>query len=502
MAEQHKTAIRVRVKDRFPSAHIEAFGAGTIGRLHTTRNAQGEIVMAEARLHNAPYQRLIIDDPNILRIFGVNGEDINMDALLHPWPRFRLDPIRGHAGDTNVAASRRSTLTPPTMITGVPDTADDDLDVEIARLVDVTNQPKSARLGLIENEKNTVHSSIKRSIDLAEEKRRKRGQTYQVLYLVVRIASTNMHLVRKTITVAPVRSSTRVISSTKMSSIHGDELKTHKDFASQPSERSSARLHALSALPITPQGMSRSEDVATTRVDSSSKTSRVSGDSGSAYVRVIPYTPVPLPRQKPHNLHGRNPSSTRSNIVPKGKMESRIRKLVGQIYATLPTDSARDQYAHFVSVVRKEAARNPLSKRKLHRELEEFVNEYGFGEAHNRYVIWSRAGSNQIYHLPTIEIRSTSALEEPDHSAKPEREPSQSSRTPLSEDRSQSDGSREVASSLSMTDEASDVSMKIQHVPKPIMVKGLEGPISTTVTDEDGRRDSTRKEVVHDILSS
>ncbi|KAF2830291.1 hypothetical protein CC86DRAFT_378607 [Ophiobolus disseminans] len=113
---------RVRVNGRFDPSHIGAFGLASVGRVYLTIAPSGRFLKAEAKLIDATFERMLIDDPNILRIFGERGETIDM-SILHPFPRFRIEPVDLDPEDS------------------------DDLDFTVGRLVDITHLPAAARFG-------------------------------------------------------------------------------------------------------------------------------------------------------------------------------------------------------------------------------------------------------------------------------------------------------------------------------------------------------------------
>ncbi|KAF2689895.1 hypothetical protein K458DRAFT_426768 [Lentithecium fluviatile CBS 122367] len=82
---------RERVPQPFPHLQIKNIGGGTVGPVYLQRNATAHIEHAEAILYDAPFQRMIIDSPDILRIFGERGDRIDFSVLNHPVPLFRLE---------------------------------------------------------------------------------------------------------------------------------------------------------------------------------------------------------------------------------------------------------------------------------------------------------------------------------------------------------------------------------------------------------------------------
>jgi hypothetical protein len=142
---------------RFPSEHIQAIGLGEVGSIFLTFAANGSIRKAEAELINAPYKRMLIDNPAILRIFGQRGDSIDTNVL-HPSAKFRLDALKIKVDD------------------------DGDLDMtsfDVGRLVDITNMPESAHMAWpvpTDTEEGDVHRRVREALELDKGKKAKRGK--------------------------------------------------------------------------------------------------------------------------------------------------------------------------------------------------------------------------------------------------------------------------------------------------------------------------------------
>jgi hypothetical protein len=117
--------IRFLIRARFPSEHIQAFGFAEVGPVYLTFAANGTIRKAEAALIDATFKHMLIDSPDILRIFGQRGDSIDM-SILHPAAKFRLD------------------------ILNIVDDNEGELDMtsfDAGRLMDITNLPAATRFG-------------------------------------------------------------------------------------------------------------------------------------------------------------------------------------------------------------------------------------------------------------------------------------------------------------------------------------------------------------------
>lgn len=76
----------------FPRAHVTNLGGGTIGPVYLNCTQEGKVISAEARLFHAPFTHMIIDSPALLSMFKGPSKRVDLAALGHPWPRFRLEP--------------------------------------------------------------------------------------------------------------------------------------------------------------------------------------------------------------------------------------------------------------------------------------------------------------------------------------------------------------------------------------------------------------------------
>jgi hypothetical protein len=86
------TRRRERMLHEFPRAHVTNLCGGTIGPVYLTRTQDGKVLLAEAQLFHAPFEHMVIDSPALLSMFKGPTQQVDLDALDHPWPRFRLEP--------------------------------------------------------------------------------------------------------------------------------------------------------------------------------------------------------------------------------------------------------------------------------------------------------------------------------------------------------------------------------------------------------------------------
>ncbi|KAF2449183.1 hypothetical protein P171DRAFT_427438 [Karstenula rhodostoma CBS 690.94] len=91
-SESPETSRRDRMLHEFPRAHVTNLGGGTIGPVYLTRTQDGKVLSAEAQLFHAPFTHMVIDSPALLNMFKSPAQRVDLDALGHPWPQFRLEP--------------------------------------------------------------------------------------------------------------------------------------------------------------------------------------------------------------------------------------------------------------------------------------------------------------------------------------------------------------------------------------------------------------------------
>lgn len=76
----------------FPRAHVTNLGGGTIGPVFLTRTQDGKVLFAEAQLFRAPFNHMVIDSPELLKMFKGPTQPVEFAVLDHPWPEFHLEP--------------------------------------------------------------------------------------------------------------------------------------------------------------------------------------------------------------------------------------------------------------------------------------------------------------------------------------------------------------------------------------------------------------------------
>jgi len=330
----------VRVVGRFEAAHIGAFGLGEVGPIYLTITPKGRIVKAEAVLIDAPFKRMLIDDPDILRIFGKRGEKITM-SVLHPCPRFRLEPVNLET---------------------------EDLDFDVGRLVDITNQPAAA-----------VYGTSKFNLGMVDPSRRRTGKLAELEEKRDKQAAWMAEALSKADAVAPPFALQSVAQS-----LQQDSRPIHTDYAVEQ--------------PLAPTGDTEC------RLSSAIDASNPSSAHGA---RNMGAEPTPPPRQVSPI---RTTLPTRRKVkIPKGPIGKKMEDVLQKINANL---NAADQatYRHYVLTVRKDTGDDEPKKRSFHEELRAFVDRHGIVELHNEYATYQKSsGSNKRYQLPIFDIDTSMA---------------------------------------------------------------------------------------------
>jgi hypothetical protein len=157
-----KLDIRFPIHARFPSELIQAFGFGEVGFVYLTFAANGTIRKAEAELTDATFKNMLIDSPEILRIFGQRGDSIHMEVM-HAAPKFRLDALEIIVDDEGEL---------------------DMTSFDVGRLVDFTTMPASARFGWSKSQvdkfdpmnEGAVHKRVREGLDADRAKKAVRGR--------------------------------------------------------------------------------------------------------------------------------------------------------------------------------------------------------------------------------------------------------------------------------------------------------------------------------------
>ena len=84
------SSTRYKMTHEFPHLHVRNLMGGTIGPVYITVDKYGNNLFADAVLHDAPFKQMVIDSPLLLRMFTKPEDPIDVTAVGHPWPMFRL----------------------------------------------------------------------------------------------------------------------------------------------------------------------------------------------------------------------------------------------------------------------------------------------------------------------------------------------------------------------------------------------------------------------------
>lgn len=343
--------LKLPVRRPFPIEHIEAFGSGRVDKVYLTFTPNGAVAIAEAELIDAPYKRMVIDDPAILRIFGDRGDKIDMSAL-HPAAKFRLDPLE------------------------LADDEDAELDLgsfDVGRLVDITHMPGAARFGWSKNHLGKADPNAE-------------GEVHKRMREAV-LSSKQKQTAKKRVDNA--RSSRAPPTATPSKLVLRSGAKTRKDFENATSNDA----------PPSQPSFENGENA---------ERKRMKATRSPRYVAPSPPASV-APDESDLDLHmpslpirpsGRRPR--RTTPIPNGPEGQRMSIVYQKIMQELPED-AQATYRNYVTVMRKEAAKNAQKKNQFHRDLNAFVLRHDIVDLHNVYAtIQKRSGSNKTYQLPTF----------------------------------------------------------------------------------------------------
>lgn len=343
--------LKLPVRHPFPIEHIEAFGSGRVDKVYLSFATNGAITKAEANLIEAPYKRMIIDDPAILRIFGDRGDKIDMSAL-HPAAKFRLDPLElidNENGELDLAS------------------------FDFGRLFCITHLPGSARFGWSKNH-------LGKADPTAEGEVQKRVRE-------ALLASEQKQTAKKRVDNA--RSSRAPLTATPSKLVLRSGVKARKEL--EPTESDD----------VPPSQPSfKNEGISEHKRTRAAKSPRYLAPSPPASVAPegsdlgshMPSLPVRPSGRKPR----------RTTPIPNGPEGQRMSIVYQQIMQELSED-AQITYRNYVTVMRKEAAKNAQKKSQFHRALNAFVLQHDIVDLHNVYAtIQKRSGSNKTYQLPTF----------------------------------------------------------------------------------------------------
>ncbi|KAH7082920.1 hypothetical protein BKA63DRAFT_584068 [Paraphoma chrysanthemicola] len=340
---------RTTVPVPFPAQHIQAFGLSSrVGLVYVFKDANGRVVKAAAKLDDAPYQRMIIVDPNILRIFGENGNVINM-SVLHPWPLFRLDSIKP-----------------------VPEDGDD-LDMsmfDVARLVEITQLPAAARLGneryrlgmVNDPEGSAVHERVRKTFEEDGAKGTAKG---------AKSRATPVAPKKRAGPRSPMPpSNSRQGKDPDLLEDYLKKKKRNKRNAVPPKANDITEPSALSPIEEKPELDCEQEKENSPPATALSSTSSIS-------------TPPPL----------------RNNRVPpmsKGPYGKRMGPILDQILVRLPPNT-HFEYYYFIDTGRHKTAAKPANKKRMHTDLEAFIRRHNIVDLHNQYA---KLGISSGWNIP------------------------------------------------------------------------------------------------------
>ncbi|OAL06310.1 hypothetical protein IQ06DRAFT_362590 [Phaeosphaeriaceae sp. SRC1lsM3a] len=349
--------------DHFPHLHIEAFGAGEVGRVHVTFSPSGEVVKAEAGLAHAPFKRMLIDDTRILKMFGERGDIIDIN-LIHPAARFRLDPLE------------------------IIDDEDGELDMssfDVGRLVDITHLPAAAKYGWSKNylnkaepkEEVEVHRRVRQDVEHEAQKKIERqslkrkspSRQPRLTHTRTQRKETAKEEAKEGL-VRPADANGAVKLAVRL------DVRTATDSFSPASQ-----LRTLASKPEIP-------------LDAKLRVSGLpSPDSEVTFpMKCATEDPLSKPARK-----GRN-----TGPIPNTAQGKKMGIVFNQILARL-SDSDQATYTDMVTFDRREAARSETARRVFADRVYGFVRRRNIVGLHNAYAeAMKRNGTNKAYQLPVF----------------------------------------------------------------------------------------------------
>ncbi|KAF1911395.1 hypothetical protein BDU57DRAFT_566037 [Ampelomyces quisqualis] len=345
--------MRLPVRQSFPAEHIQAFGSGRVDRVYLTFASDGTIEKAEAGLIDAPYKRMLIDDPAILCIFGKHADIIDMSAI-HPAAKFRLDPLKlleDENGEVDLAS------------------------FDVGRLVDITHLPAASRYGWSENylgkaiptAEGEVHKRVREALISSNAKQTAWKRASKVRTNNAPLGATSPNLTQRRTVKARTDAGAVKVSDVTHSHVGSNNRKNAEN------TRTRAVKSPGYMVPSPP----------------ASKAPEESGlERRKPALPVRPYTQARKGR--------------RNTPVPNGPQGQNMSLVYRQIIDQLSED-AQITYRNYVTVMRKEAAKDAQTRHQFHNELDTFVHQHNIVDLHNEYAtIQKRSGSNKTYQLPTF----------------------------------------------------------------------------------------------------
>ncbi|KAH7396986.1 hypothetical protein DE146DRAFT_789606 [Phaeosphaeria sp. MPI-PUGE-AT-0046c] len=353
------------IADQFPHLHIEALGAGEVGSVYVTHSSSGEVLKAEAELNYAPFKRMLIDDPEIFKIFGERDESIDI-KFLHPMRRFRLDPLE------------------------IIEDEDGELDMtsfDIGRLVDITHLPTAAKYGWSENylskanpmEEGEVHRRVRQDVELeAQKKSKQQGLKRKSSSTQSPLNHTRMQ--RK----EAAKEETEKAALVKLTKTCGD-VKQAVRLDMKPPRHSLLSTSKLRTLASKPEILLN-------------KNSRLSRLPTPESKDIFPSKHVPGVTVSNSPRNGRN-----TGPIPNTAQGKKMGIIFHQILAKL-AESDHATYTDMVTFDRREAAKSEVTRQDFAERVYAFVCKRDIVGLHNAYAeAMKRNGTNRAYHLPVFD---------------------------------------------------------------------------------------------------
>jgi hypothetical protein len=350
--------LQVQYATDFPKELIQSFAFASVGCFTLTFNTNGELLRAEARLHDATYKHLIVDDPNILEAIG-NSYDTKEPPDFPPLTKFRLDPFDEPDFESEAPW---------------PDTA---------RLVEITGLPKMAMYGKqwevnpLEPPRGAVHARLETiwGEDVGGDKR-KLAEPRPTLAAPTKRCTMSMRS-QGSSTLSDVPSD----SIEKRPVINRNNDAHLSTIAESSNEGSPAQFQRGTSVESTPSDHTASSDA--TVLAPSGTDHRCKNRSRCKYCLKTPSHPW----------------------VPGGPFGLEMAKVLIKINARIPED-AQFEYGRMFNIERRIVAKKTKPVRDEFRDkLQKFLVQHNIVELHNEFTALHRkTGPNSAYLLPIFNV--------------------------------------------------------------------------------------------------
>lgn len=381
LAKPPSHMLEVKCRARFPKNLIQRFGPGSVGRFTLTLDSRREILRANARLYDAAYTHLIIDDPVILEAFS-DGCDCKQELSFPPLMKFRLDAFDNPDLDSEASGH------------------------DAARLVNITNLPAMVAFGRrpiqsLEPPKGAVHARLEavwgKDVGHPVAKRK---------LIETESESEEDHLPEgrtKSAQNSP-------LSQTFMGSTENIDQSEQRD-------RSQEKIH-LKIVKNLSEANSSSQPTSSLhskRFESAQRERSVGFDSESSSA-IIKSTASDSNSSAPEHQCRNRIKCTICRTTPSHPWLSsdahgiEMAKILSQINSRMPED-AQFEYGRLFNLERRRVAKkSKVVKNEFRKSLQDFAVRYDIVVLHNQFATLQRKEEKHDYRLPLLELHGEVAF--------------------------------------------------------------------------------------------